>query len=108
MQFESANCDLPLSEVEEIPGFYLPPVGEDDAESGDGDEDHRTVLYCTVLYCSYLPPVGEDDAESGDGDKDHPAHAPRHHHQAQAGRRGLGGRAVLHCLEVSHAWKTKT
>ena len=77
MQFESANCDLPLSEVEEIPGFYLPPVGEDDAESGDGDEDH-------------------------------PAHAPRHHHQAQAGRRGLGGRAVLHCLEVSHAWKTKT
>ena len=54
MQFESANCDLPLSEVEEIPGFYLPPVGEDDAESGDGDKDHRTVLYCTVLYCTVL------------------------------------------------------
>ena len=54
---------------------------------------------------SYLPPVGEYDAESGDGEKAHRAHAGRHHHQAQAGSRGLRPRAVLHCLEVSYAWK---
>ena len=57
---------------------------------------------------AYLPPVCEYDAESGDGEKAHRAHAGRHHHQAEAGSRGLGPRAVLHCLEVSYAWKWNT